>query len=104
MKNRFIRDGYTGRTLPRFCPSCFHILDAVSSMTGKEGPQPGDFSICLCCASVLRFTDKMDYELSALIEVPVEVRFEFVKAVNIIKSLGPYSNNYKGGSSSGGHS
>ena len=89
-KGRFIRDGYTGRTKTLFCPSCFTVLDAVSNMTGQEAPQPGDFSACVGCAAVLRFTDKMDYELSALIEVPVEVRFEFVKLVNIIKASGPH--------------
>jgi len=85
VKGRFIRDGYTGQTAPAFCPLCFHLLDGVTNMTGREAPQPGDFTVCIYCANVLRFTDKMGLQLSALIEAPVEIRFELVKVVNAVK-------------------
>jgi hypothetical protein len=34
----------------RWCPSCFHKLDATTSMEGEHAPQPGDFTVCIGCA------------------------------------------------------
>ncbi len=92
MKGRFISDGYTGQTLPRFCPACFQMLDGVTNLTSKDAPQPFDFTVCIYCASVLKFSAKMDLELSALIDVPVVLRFEFAKVVTAIKArIGGFS-------------
>jgi hypothetical protein len=89
-KSRFISDGYAGQLSLRFCPVCFHKLDGVSNLQGKEPPRPGDFTICIECASVLRFTDTLDFELSSLEAVPVEFRFDFAKVVTTLKTFGPY--------------
>jgi hypothetical protein len=43
------------------CPDCGHYLDAA---TGEEGAKPktGDFSICINCATVMRFTTPPEME------------------------------------------
>lgn len=38
------------------CPVCNHKLDASSSFEGHT-PKEGDFSVCIECASILRFKD-----------------------------------------------
>jgi hypothetical protein len=40
------------------CPFCDHKFDAASG-EGTEAPKPGDLTICLYCASPLRFTDDL---------------------------------------------
>jgi len=35
---------------------CGYILDMA---TGKAAPRPGDFSVCLSCGNLLRFTDDL---------------------------------------------
>jgi hypothetical protein len=37
------------------CPHCGHRLDSASHMTERVKPRPGDLTICMACASVLRF-------------------------------------------------
>src|ERR1700743_1857346 len=67
------------------CPQCFHNLNAVDAVGEKDEitipPEPGDFTICIACSSVLRFDDNMRLVLSSLSEVPIEVRarFAFIK-------------------------
>lgn len=67
------------------CPQCFKLLDAVDTV-GENAvvttpPKPGDFTICIACASVLRFDENMGLVLSTLNEVPIEIRarIAFVK-------------------------
>jgi hypothetical protein len=67
------------------CPQCFHKLDAIDSV-GENAvvtppPEPGDFTICIACSSVLRFDENMRLVLSCLSEVPIEIRarLAFVK-------------------------
>jgi hypothetical protein len=60
------------------CPSCFRKLDAVDSI-GEGGefpspPEPGDYTVCIGCFSILRFDDNLQLVLSSLSEVPVEIR------------------------------
>jgi hypothetical protein len=46
----------TTRLSPDPCPVCKAKLDAVTILTSPKGtPEPGDFSICLYCGTVLRF-------------------------------------------------
>jgi hypothetical protein len=90
-KSRFIKDGYTGRMPPRFCPVCFLLLTANTNLTSKDKPEPGDFTVCIKCASVLRFDGKMDLELSSLMAIPVACRLDFAKVVQAIKADGPYA-------------
>ena len=80
----------TTHTEVRFCPSCFQRLDAVTSMLDEHKPEPGDFSVCINCASVLRLTDTMDFEMSSLEAIPTHSRMQFaraVQAVNLMRSM-----------------
>ena len=38
------------------CPSCGKELDGCTSFTGQQTPSGGDFSVCLYCSTILRFT------------------------------------------------
>jgi hypothetical protein len=93
-KGRYISDGYSGQTPIRFCPVCFHKLDGVTNLQGKEKPRTGDFTICIECANVLKFTDNLDMELSSLEAIPVESRFDFAKVVMTLKTLGAYASRF----------
>jgi hypothetical protein len=89
VKNRFIRDGYTGQMPMRFCPVCFCKLDAVTNMTSRDKPEPGDFTVCIGCRSVLRLGPEMTLEKSSLLEVPVHLRFEFAKMIRVMGLMPP---------------
>jgi hypothetical protein len=87
MKTKFIPDGYMGEMPAAFCPSCFKLLNGVTNMEGQEKPKPGDCTVCMGCASVLRFTEDMQLEMSSLMEIPVEYRFNFAKMVAAVKQI-----------------
>lgn len=43
------------------CPKCGHHHDCATYL-GLQGyrprePKPGDYTLCICCGSILRFTD-----------------------------------------------
>lgn len=81
MANPFIVDGWTGRIVPSFCPQCFHLLDAATNMTSRDKPEPGDYTVCINCASVLRFGPDMLLELASLEAIPMHSRLAFAKVV-----------------------
>jgi hypothetical protein len=60
------------------CPQCFKLLNAVDAVGESEEtpkpPEPGDFTVCIACFSVLRFDDNMHLVSSSLSEVPIEIR------------------------------
>ncbi len=85
--NPFIKDGYTGQVPSRNCPVCSSDLDAVTNMTSKEGPEPGDFTVCIHCRSVLRFDGKMELVKSSLIEVPIHMRYAFAKVQRMMGEM-----------------
>ncbi len=37
------------------CPFCFAELDRACNTDAEGGPRPGDMSICLYCARILKF-------------------------------------------------
>jgi hypothetical protein len=80
----------TTRIHASFCPFCFQMLDAVSSMQDKKVPEPGDFTICIECGAVLRFDAKMDLLASSLEDIPMASRLGFAKVVMEIKKRGPF--------------
>jgi hypothetical protein len=58
------------------CPACGKKLDAASSVLNSErGPQAGDYTVCLYCANIFRFTPTMELapataeEIAFLLEV-----------------------------------
>ena len=67
------------------CPACGHVVDAASSLTDAETPQPaaGDVTVCLYCAAILTWSrsgaDDGD-ERIALIKAPESVVAELAPA------------------------
>ena len=52
--------GGTPRTPDALCPHCGYELDAASPTSHPDtAPSPGDFSVCACCAAVLRFGEDL---------------------------------------------
>lgn len=42
------------------CPRCRYTMDAATSATRRHAtPTPGDYSVCLACAAILRFADDL---------------------------------------------
>jgi hypothetical protein len=80
-------EGVTTRTPPQFCPLCFTVLDAVASLETKKVPDPGDFTICLYCAAVLKFGPDMMLEASSLMDIPMHSRKGFAEGVMAAKEL-----------------
>jgi len=78
----------TTRVAPRFCPKCFYLLDAATSLLGEVQPMPGDFTVCIGCACVLRFTPTMHLELSSLEAIPTHSRMDFARVVQAVKARG----------------
>lgn len=74
---------------PRFCPVCFTVLTAISALTGETAPEPGDFTICVGCRSILKVGADYVYEKSSLMEIPTHSRYEFVKALRVIEDNPP---------------
>jgi hypothetical protein len=86
---RWTKNPLTTRHNPAWCPQCFTILDASTCMTSSDAkPEPGDFTICIGCASVLLFTPQMDLELSSLEAIPTHSRMGFARVVQAVKERG----------------
>lgn len=61
------------------CPKCGHWLEAAANMTGGGAPGPGDLTLCINCAAILRFLPELDLEEISLAEVPWENRADVEK-------------------------
>lgn len=48
------------------CPTCGKKLDAATCMSSDAQPRPGDYTVCLYCANVLRFRDGMKLAVLSL--------------------------------------
>jgi len=59
----------TLRTTPQLCPTCGYTLDAHTNTTGRGGPGPGDFTICISCSGILRYNEGLKCEAITLEEV-----------------------------------
>jgi hypothetical protein len=52
------------------CPQCGKRFDRASSVINDHArPSPGDFSLCIACGTVLRFTDDLSVRLATHDEV-----------------------------------
>ncbi len=50
----------TTRVPASLCPVCGYMLDSVESITNPDDkPDPGDFTVCMGCARVLQFDDRL---------------------------------------------
>jgi hypothetical protein len=65
------------------------MFDVVTGIQNKEKPEPGDFTICIECAAVLRYDKDMTAVLSSLMEVPMISRMNFARVVSELKERGP---------------
>ena len=74
---------------PRFCPVCFTVLNATSAVTGDAEPEPGDFTICIGCRSILRIGEDFALTKSSLMEIPEHSRLGFVKAIRLMEENPP---------------
>lgn len=79
------------RVPPCLCPSCGQLLDAAtdSNLAGKY-PSPGDFSVCIKCASVLLFTDAFKLRPATSLEIstlPKKVAVDLNRAVLVARQL-----------------
>ncbi len=77
----------TTRTAPTFCPYCFKLLDAATSLGTEAVPGPGDFTVCIDCCAVLKYGPDMSLEASSLLEIPMHSRLEFAKLVGHCKEF-----------------
>ena len=66
------------------CPACGKLVDGVTHL-GNAKPSPEDFTICLYCLAVLRFTEKMQLCLHQG-PVPEELRSELARVMVITQS------------------
>lgn len=66
------------------CPWCWTLLDSASNVYAPGPPQPGDFTICIHCTAVLKYTATMQLEASSLSEIPIELRSKFAHVKMVI--------------------
>lgn len=59
------------------CPFCFCILDTASNTYGTTAPEPGDHTLCIRCANVLRFDENLQLVAAKWDDIPVEYRSKF---------------------------
>lgn len=59
----------------QLCPKCGYELDAATKVQGDNGgPEPGDVTVCIGCATVLEFGPELKLSVANLDEIPPEVR------------------------------
>ena len=79
----------TVRHTPRFCPVCFTVLDTTSALTGDAEPEPGDFTICIGCRSILKVGPDFTLDKSSLMEIPEHSRLDFVRVLRLMEENPP---------------
>ncbi len=58
----------------------------------SPGPQSGDFSVCLCCASILVYKDDMTFRIfkeQDMKDLDEELKEEIAKILLAVKSMQP---------------
>jgi len=66
----------TVRTEKHSCPTCDAKLDARSDPTGENIPVPGDFTICIYCRDIFKFSETLgllSLEEADIAELPLDV-------------------------------
>lgn len=75
------------------CPHCGHRMDSASHMTEKVKPKPGDLTVCMQCASVLRFDSSLavrtisDEQLRRIKQRDPEAAAELMKVQRAILAM-----------------
>ena len=52
------------RTKETYCPSCSSRITGYSHPEGNMKANPGDYSICVYCSEILKFTKDLDLEIA----------------------------------------
>jgi hypothetical protein len=60
-----------------FCPHCFCVHDTVTNSSGGSAPEPGDHTLCIRCAGVMRFDGDMQLVAARWDDIPVAYRSKF---------------------------
>ena len=80
------------------CPACTSICTAATGLEQDEPPNPGDFTVCIFCGTLLKFEEGLalrtiaDWELDVL---PAETRALLLSArisFQASKNKGPNDN------------
>jgi hypothetical protein len=79
----------TFRTKVQLCPKCGYTLDAATKVQGDQGgPEDGDVTVCIKCASVLQYGPELKLRVVNLEDLPEEMQGtlkEVVCAINQLK-------------------
>lgn len=67
------------------CPKCGYLLEAATDMESDKRPSPGDWAVCINCATVLRFDENLRHQLHVG-EIPPELH-RYRQAVLAMKGL-----------------
>lgn len=72
------------------CPECNYKIDAATPIDADRGPIPGDYTVCLKCASFLVFGNSPALRLithQEIADMDAETRGQLVKVRAAIKRL-----------------
>lgn len=77
---------------PHHCPKCTYQFDCASLIANAEskGPQPGDLTLCIKCATILSFTEEMGLRLISdreLRRLSLSTRGELARAQYAIRRM-----------------
>lgn len=81
----------SGPIKPTLCPCCGYLMDRASHPTdGARRPNPGDYSLCISCGSLLSFN--ADFSLSKTpaeeeANLPADQRFEIERIRHAIEKV-----------------
>lgn len=65
----------------QLCPACGEALDAATNVTGTLQPEPGDVTVCIGCAAVLRFSADLKLKTIAIDSLPQDNRGAVLRRV-----------------------
>jgi hypothetical protein len=72
----------TFRTKMQLCPKCGETLDAATKVQGDQGgPEEGDLTACVKCASVLQFGRELKLRVVRLEDLPEDIQGTLKKVV-----------------------
>jgi hypothetical protein len=71
----------------QFCPQCGYSLDAHTNTTGDGAPEVGDISVCIECASLLRFDSDLKVQLTSMEELPESCHAQVAKVIEVVKAF-----------------
>lgn len=76
----------TTRTPETQCPSCQCSIDAATALTEDVTPSPGDFTVCIQCAAILRFDRELHLKETVYHELK-ELDTEALEELALIRAV-----------------